>query len=89
MAPQSRLAADTPVEIEDRQIEAWRRMSPSDKAAIVAGLTEATLALARAGLRQRYPHASERELFLRLAVLTLGFDLARRAYPGAGALTEP
>jgi hypothetical protein len=83
------LARDTPVEVESRQIEEWRRMSSVDKAALVAGLTNATVVLARAGLRQRYPTASDRELFLRLAVLTLGPDLAQRAYPDAAALTEP
>jgi hypothetical protein len=89
MARRAPLALDTPVEVKARQIEEWRRMSPADKAALVAGLTNATFVLARAGLRQRYPDASDRELFLRLAVLTLGADLARRAYPDAGTLTEP
>ena len=83
------LAADTTAEVEDRQIEEWRRMSSADKAALVAGLTNATFVLARAGLRQRYPGASERELFLRLAILTLGWDLAQRAYPDARPLAEP
>ena len=84
----ARLAADTPVEIEERQIRAWREMSPSDKAALVAGLTNATIALARAGLRERHPGASDRELFLRLAILTLGCDLAEKAYPDAQALAD-
>lgn len=83
------LAADTAVEIEARQIAEWRCMSPADKAALVTGLTNATFVLARAGLRRRYPAASEHELFLRMAVLTLGRELAERAYPDAGSLTEP
>jgi hypothetical protein len=83
------LADDTPVEVEDLQIEAWRRMSPAEKAALVTSLTNATFTLARAGVRQRHPNASEREVFLRLAILTLGPDLAQRAYPAARALTEP
>jgi hypothetical protein len=82
------LAADTPVEVEDRQIEAWRRMSTAEKAALVSGLTNAALEMTKAGLRDRYPEASERELFLRLAVLTLGTDLADRAYPDARSLPE-
>jgi hypothetical protein len=82
------LAADTPVEVEDRQIEAWRRMSTAEKAALVSGLTNAALEMTKAGLRDRYPEASERELFLRLAVLTLGTDLADRAYPDARWLPE-
>jgi hypothetical protein len=51
----ARLAADTPAEVEERQIQAWREMSPADKAALVAGLTNATYALARAALRERHP----------------------------------
>jgi hypothetical protein len=35
------LSLDTPPDIEHRQIEAWRRMSPAEKAAIVSGLTRA------------------------------------------------
>ncbi len=56
-------------------------MSPADKAAIVSGLTQAVYDLARAGIRLRYSDAPPREQFLRLALLTLGPDLARRAYP--------
>lgn len=84
----ARLAADTPAEVEERQIQAWREMSPADKAALVAGLTNATFALARAGLRERHPGASDHELFLRLAILTLGSDLAGRAYPDARSLGD-
>jgi hypothetical protein len=42
------LSLDTPPDIEHRQIEAWRRMSPAEKAAIVSGLTRAAYDLARA-----------------------------------------
>jgi len=61
-------------------------MSDAEKVAIVSGLTQAVYELARAGVRQRHPAASEREQFLRLAIVTLGPDLARAAYPDAGAL---
>jgi hypothetical protein len=63
------------------QVERWRQMSPAEKAAIVSGLTQAAYDLALAGIRSRYPDASPREQFLRLALITLGPDLARRAYP--------
>jgi hypothetical protein len=84
----ARLAVDTSAEVEERQIQAWREMPPPDKAALVAGLTNATFVLARAGLRERYPGASDHELFLRLAILTLGRDLAGRAYPDARSLGD-
>jgi hypothetical protein len=62
-------------------------MSPAEKAAIVSGLTDASYDLALAGVRHRYPDASAREHFLRLALVTLGRDLAIRAYPEITALT--
>ena len=75
------LSLDTSPEIERMQIERWRQMSAAEKAAIVSGLTQAVYDLALAGVRLRHPDASPREQFLRLALLTLGPELARRAYP--------
>jgi hypothetical protein len=79
------LSLDTSPEIERMQIDRWRQMSPAEKGAIVAGLTQAVYDLSLAGIRLRYPGASPREQFLRLALITLGPDLARRAYPEIGA----
>lgn len=70
------------------QIEGWRQMSSEQKAAIVSGLTQTVFDLARAGVRHRYPNASPREQRLRLAVITLGHDLACRAFPDV-ALLDP
>jgi hypothetical protein len=61
-------------------------MSPAEKAAVVSGLTQAAYDLALAGVRQRYPDTSPREQFLRLAILTLGLELALKAYPDIAAL---
>jgi hypothetical protein len=41
-----------PVEAERRQIERWRQVSPAEKAAVIAGLTNATFTLVRAGVRR-------------------------------------
>jgi hypothetical protein len=72
---------DTAPDIERMQIERWRQMPAAEKAAMVSGLTQAVYDLALAGVRHRHPDASPHEQFLRLAVITLGPDLARRAYP--------
>jgi hypothetical protein len=61
-------------------------MSAADKAAVVTGLTQAVFDLARAGVRHRHPNASPHEQFLRLAVVTLGAELAGRVYPEVLAL---
>ena len=83
------LASDTTPEFERMQADAWRRMSPAEKAAIVSGLTQASIEMARAGIRQRFPHASPREQFLRLAVVLLGPELAAKAYPETAQLAPP
>jgi hypothetical protein len=75
------LADDTSSEIEARQIEGWRQMTPAEKLETVAAISRATREMAAAGIRQRHPEAPPREVFLRLALLTLGRDLAACAYP--------
>jgi hypothetical protein len=80
------LSLDTAPEIERRQVEAWREMSPAQKAGLVTCLTRAAWSMAQAGVRQRHPDASPREQFLWLAILVLGPDLASAAYPDAAAL---
>jgi len=83
------LSLDTAADIERRQFELWRQMSPADKMALVSAASLAARQLAEAGIRERYPHASARERFLRYAVLTLGVDLARAAYPDVADLPQP
>ena len=78
--PPTPVTLDTTPDIERLQIERWRQLSAAVKAAIVSGLTSAVYELALAGVRHRYPDASPREQFLRLAVNTLGPELAARAY---------
>ncbi|MFO7692288.1 MAG: hypothetical protein R6V57_04285 [Vicinamibacterales bacterium] len=78
------LSLDTPIDVERKLVESWRQMSAGDKAATVTGLTRAACAMTAAGVRQRHPQATPRELFLRLAVIILGPELARRAYSDAG-----
>ncbi len=70
------------------QVELWRRMTALDKVRTVTSLTRTVQGLALAGVRMRYPRASERECLLRLAVLKLGPRLAVRAYPDAARLID-
>ena len=70
------LSRDSSPEAERLQIDLWRRMSPLDKGRAVDGLCSATDELALTGIRQRHPHAPERECRLRLAVFKLGPQLA-------------
>jgi hypothetical protein len=75
------LADDTSPDTEQRQIEGWRRMSPAQKADLIVATSQAARDMTLAGIRDRFPNASPREQFLRLAMLTLGRELASRAYP--------
>jgi len=86
---ETRLSLDTSPDIERRQVDAWRHMSPAEKAATVTGLTRAAWAMTAAGVRQRFPEASPREHFLRVAVIVLGPELARLAYPDAAQVIAP
>jgi hypothetical protein len=62
---------DTDPAVEERQIDAWRRMTAAEKLHIVSELVRASEELALAGLKQRHPTATGRELELRLAALRL------------------
>jgi hypothetical protein len=82
--PRARLSADTTRDIEERQADGWRRMSSLDVARTLNAAWTAGSQLAWFGLKDRFPTASDEELRVRLAVLTLGADLARRIHPNAG-----
>jgi hypothetical protein len=82
------LHSDTSPEASRVQIELWRSMTARQKAEAVDDLNRSVREMAMAGIRQRHPHANERECFLRYAVLTLGKDLAVKAYPEAAVLLE-
>lgn len=82
------LSADTTPDVERRQIDAWRKLSPVERMRLVADTTRAVMTLALAGIRLRRPHASDRECFLRLAAIRLGADTTQQLYPDAAHLAD-
>jgi hypothetical protein len=76
----SALYSDTNPKVEALQIELWRQASPTRKMHMLAQLNASVHILALAGLRSRYPNATETELSRRLADLLLGEELARKVY---------
>jgi len=72
--------ADTTPEAWRVFLELQRRMSPAEKLERTLEISDRLRAFARAGVRQRYPQADEREVFLRVARLALGAELFRTAY---------
>ena len=66
-----------------------RKMSPAEKMQRALELSWTVRLAAEAGLRQAYPHASDREIFLRSARQNLGAELFRKVYgdePDAGSV---
>lgn len=84
----ARLSLDTSPEAERTQIDLWRRMSARQRAGAVSQTSNSVRELAFAGIRRRYPAASESECRKRYAILTLGPTLAASAYPDLGALLD-
>jgi hypothetical protein len=84
------LSADTTADIEQRQVDAWRRLPSVERLQLVSDTTRAVMDLSLAGIRRRHPQASERECFLRLAAserhqsrpLRHGRNAARRGADG-------
>ena len=62
---------DTNPRVERLLIEAYRRMTPHEKAEKISQLSQACTDLAISGIRSRYPKADEREIRLRLGALRL------------------
>ncbi len=62
---------DTDPEAQRFLVESMRRLDMSRKAEMLSALTRAVQRMALAGLRSRYPNASEAEIRLRLAALRL------------------
>lgn len=62
---------DTSIDAEAFQIDGLRRMSPSERLRLALDLTRAARDRALAGIRARHPHATEREIGLRLASLSI------------------
>lgn len=84
----ARLSVDTSRAVEARQVEGWRRMSSVEVAETITAAWHAGTKLAWLGLKERYPDASDEELRLRQAVMTLGRSLAERVHPAVRTLAD-
>jgi hypothetical protein len=73
-------ADDTSIEADMLQVEIWRSMPPVEKMQVWAAMQIAVQQIAEAGVRRRYPDASEREVFLRRVALSLDADTMVKVY---------
>jgi hypothetical protein len=77
--PSTRLN-DTDPKAAEVLLDLHRHMSASDKVQAVFALNDLLLRLSEAGVRQMYPAASDREVFLRAAARRLGRETVTRVY---------
>jgi len=71
---------DTSGQADRVQFEILRRMSLEERVELFRSINNSVQELALIGIRQRHPHASERETFLRLAATRLDRDTMIRVY---------
>lgn len=63
-------------DVEQLQLEAYRRMTGEDRLRIGLGLYEASLAVAREGIRIRFPEANDAEIEERLRMrIRAGYEI--------------
>jgi hypothetical protein len=70
-------------------LEIQRRLAPAEKLCRALELSALVRGAAEAGLRALYPLASEREICLRTARLTLGEELFQQVYGNADGTRFP
>jgi hypothetical protein len=71
---------DTSPEAWAVYVDIFSRKSPGEKIAQVFSITESGWQTCESGLREKFPQASDREIFLRRVRLVLGKDLFRKVY---------
>jgi hypothetical protein len=74
---------DTPSTALERQREAYRRMTPEQRMAVAAEMSDEIRAVTEAGIRHRHPAYTDDEVRAALAAIVLGRQVAafRRAQP--------
>ena len=75
------LPLDTTADAHRAQIEAYRRMGGSGRAAVVFRLNDLARQTAMAGIQARHPDYDDERLRLAYGRLVLGDELARKVWP--------
>jgi hypothetical protein len=69
---------DTSITARERQRETFRRMTPEQRLAVAAEMSDEIRAVAESGIRQRHPDYSDDEIREALVVILLGREAAAR-----------
>lgn len=75
------IPADTPWEVMKIRYDIFRKMSIEEKAKITFDLCDSVREISRAGIRDRHPEYTEKQVQLALVKLTLGKELFTQVYP--------
>jgi aspartate aminotransferase-like enzyme len=73
-------ANDTDSWVRAAMVERWVTMSATEKLQLVFSLNASVEAMSRAGIRDRFPSATEHEVQMRLGVLRYGPELMAAAF---------
>lgn len=76
------ISADTDEDVSARQVEAWRSMTPTERADLARRLTNDVTRIAIAGIRAQYPDATDDEVRYELARRQYGEEIAAPLRPG-------
>jgi hypothetical protein len=76
------IPADTTLEAFHVQVTILRRLDPARRLELACQLSDYLREVSAAGVRQRHPEYSEKQVRLAVARLTLGEKLFREVYPG-------
>ena len=71
---------DTSSEAERIQLDLFRGMTPSQRLARFCELMDVVEGMQKAGIRRQYPHISDHEMLMRLALRRIGPELTKRVY---------
>ena len=80
---------DTSLDAEAVLVAGYRRMTPMERLARACDLSLAVRQMALARLRAEHPLATERELRLRVAALTIDAETMRQAFGWDPDATQP
>ncbi len=83
MSPYTPQSSDISEAVDRAMFDHLRTLTPVERLKIAARASVALRRLTIAGLRLRYPQASEEELFRRAGALLLGPEATRRFYGAA------
>ena len=72
------LPLDTPLTALERQMEAFRRMTPEERLAAASEMSDEIRAVTEAGIRHRHPTYTDAEVRAALVAIVLGSEVAGR-----------